>query len=166
MVTSDTIRTRSWLNWWMPASSLTFRLRMDGRRRNEASRAIDLGKEPMGRKSGKVERSFRFLLDHGKIRRTTLSGRERISKRRLMGAFAFKLSIDSWHVHGIGILKQHVAGKGSVALSSWLFQSNVIIQKRPWIGGGRESAGGGAEINRGQAGSASRHRRWGWADGG
>lgn len=88
--------------------------------KNEANRASDSGKEQMGRRSEKVERSFRHLLDHGKVRRTTLSGRERISKRTLMSAFAFNLSIYSWHVHGIGTVKQHAAGNGSAGLFSWL----------------------------------------------
>lgn len=78
--------------------------------RNRENKATDEGRQGMRDRAEKVERSFRHLLDHGGARRTTLCGHEEIRKRTLMAAFAFNLSIYSWHVHGVGTLKQHKAG--------------------------------------------------------
>ncbi len=95
----------------------------DAFEKNEANRKTDEGKEQMGKRSEKAERSFRHLLDYGRVRRTTLCGREKIAKRTMISAFAFNLSIYSWHVHGFGTMKQFAAGNGNLALFSWLNRS-------------------------------------------
>lgn len=77
---------------------------------NRKNRKSETGRELMRRRGEKVERSFRHLLDHGGGRRTTLSGHVKIAKRLLVQALAFNLSIHSWHVHGVGTVKQYAAG--------------------------------------------------------
>jgi transposase len=77
---------------------------------NRANRCCDEGRELLRKRAEKVERSFRHLLDHGGARRTTLSGHGKIFKRMLITALAFNLSIHSWHVHGVGTVKQCAAG--------------------------------------------------------
>jgi len=89
--------------------------------RNEANRKTEKGGEQLRRRAEKVERSFRHLLDYGRCRRATLSGQEKISKRTLISAFAFNMSIYSWHVHGFGTAKQFAAGNGNLEALLELF---------------------------------------------
>jgi len=77
---------------------------------NRDNRLSEQGRELMRSRGEKVERSFRHLLDHGGARRTTLSGHIKIAKRMLITAFGFNRSIYSWHVHGVGTVKQFAAG--------------------------------------------------------
>lgn len=77
---------------------------------NRNNRRSEEGREQMRKRGEKVERSFRHLLDHGGGRRTTLSGHVKIAKRLLIQALGFNLSIHSWHVHGVGTVKQYAAG--------------------------------------------------------
>ena len=77
---------------------------------NRSNRRSEEGRNLLRKRAEKVERSFRHLLDHGGSRRTTLTGHEKISKRMYIGAFAFNLAIYGWNVHGVGTLKQYLAG--------------------------------------------------------
>ena len=64
----------------------------------------------MGKRSELGERTFIHILNHGGMRRTTLSGHRNVYKRMLIAGLAFNLSIHSWHVHGVGTPKQALAG--------------------------------------------------------
>ena len=77
--------------------------------RNRENISGDNGKELMGRRSELGERSFRHILDHGGMRRTTLVGHDNVSKRMLIAGLAFNFSIHAWHVHGVGTPKQALA---------------------------------------------------------
>jgi transposase len=77
---------------------------------NRNNRRSEEGRTLLRMRAEKVERSFRHLLDHGGSRRTTLCGHANISKRMYIGAFAFNLAIYGWNVHGVGTLKQYLAG--------------------------------------------------------
>lgn len=77
--------------------------------RNRQNNSGDSGKDLMGKRSELGERSFRHILDHGGMRRTTLVGHDNVAKRMLIAGLAFNLSIHSWHVHGVGTPKQALA---------------------------------------------------------
>ena len=95
---------------------------------NRANRQSEEGKELLRRRGEKVERSFRHLLDHGGARRTTLNGHMKIAKRMLATAFGFNLSIHSWHVHGVGTVKQCAAGnRNKEVLGRLLFGLDTLI---------------------------------------
>ena len=87
---------------------------------NRDNRQGEHGRELMRSRGEKVERSFRHLLDHGGARRTTLSGHIKIAKRMLITAFGFNRSIYSWHVHGVGTVKQYAAGNHNQEFHSCL----------------------------------------------
>lgn len=92
---------------------------------NRENRRSDAGKELLKKRAEKVERSFRHLLDHGGSRRTTLTGREEISKRMYVGAFAFNLAIYGWNVYGVGTLKQYLAGNRR---NGWFYRAIFILR--------------------------------------
>jgi transposase len=95
---------------------------------NRDNRQSEHGRELLRRRGEKVERSFRHLLDHGGARRTTLSGHMKIAKRMLVTAFGFNLSIHSWHVHGVGTVKQCAAGnRNKEVLGRLLFGLDALI---------------------------------------
>lgn len=81
---------------------------------NRATRHSEPGRELLKRRSEKVERSFRHILDHGGARRTTLCGRSNIAKRMYISGFAFNRSIYAWNVHRYGTVKQFRAGNRNV----------------------------------------------------
>lgn len=92
---------------------------------NRENRRSDAGKELLKKRAEKVERSFRHLLDHGGSRRTTLTGREEISKRMYVGAFSFNLAIYGWNVYGVGTLKQYLAGNRR---NGWFYRAIFILR--------------------------------------
>jgi transposase len=95
---------------------------------NRCNRQSEEGKRLLRKRGEKVERSFRHLLDHGGARRTTLSGHIKIAKRMLVTAFGFNLSIHSWHVHGVGTVKQCAAGnRNNEVLGRLLFGLDALI---------------------------------------
>ena len=79
-------------------------------RENRSNRKTEEGKQAMRDRAERVERSFRHLLDYGGARRTTLCGHPNISKRMLLSGMSFNLSILFWNIHGVGTLKQSIAG--------------------------------------------------------
>ncbi|HPR90273.1 MAG TPA: transposase [Synergistaceae bacterium] len=95
---------------------------------NEANRKSETGKEQLGQRAEKVERSFRHLLDYGRVRRATLTGHNRIAKRTLISAFAFNLSIYSWHVNGYGTAKQYAAGNRNLEALLGLFGLKKLLK--------------------------------------
>lgn len=90
---------------------------------NRNNRQSESGRELLQSRGEKVERSFRHLLDHGGARRTTLSGHNKIAKRMLISALGLNLSIHSWHVHGVGTVKQCAAGNRNQAVLARLFSA-------------------------------------------
>ena len=78
--------------------------------RNRRNVSSEEGKALMGKRSELGERTFMHILNHGGMRRTTLSGHRNVYKRMLIAGLAFNLSIHSWHVHGVGTPKQALAG--------------------------------------------------------
>ena len=81
---------------------------------NRATCHSEPGRELLKKRSEKVERSFRHILDHGGARRTTLCGRSNIAKRMYISGFAFNRSIYAWNVHKYGTVKQFRAGNRKV----------------------------------------------------
>jgi len=57
-----------------------------------------------------LERSFCHMLDHGGLRRTTLRGCENLSKRQVIAATTFNLSLLLRQRFGCGTPKQALAG--------------------------------------------------------
>ncbi|MDQ8192348.1 transposase [Roseibacillus persicicus] len=79
---------------------------------SKARRAIksQSGKDLLKKRGEHIERCFCHVLDHGKLRRATLRGRENLTKRQLVGALAQNLSLLMRHLTGCGTVKQWLAG--------------------------------------------------------
>jgi transposase len=67
------------------------------------------GKALLRKRGEYLERSFAHVLDQGGLRRTTLRGCEKLTKRQKTGALTFNLSVLLRHLFGVGTLKQAVA---------------------------------------------------------
>ena len=76
-----------------------------------ASRATrsQSGKALLRKRGEHLERSFCHVLDHGGLRRATLRGCEKLTKRQLAGALSHNLSLLLRHLFGIGTPKQALA---------------------------------------------------------
>ena len=101
-----------------------------GRRRKDAGaqdkavlqRACRAVKSPSGkallRQRGQhLERAFCHVLDHGGLRRATLKGCENLSKRYLLGALSFNLSLLLRTLFGVGTAKQWLAAPRKAVLA-------------------------------------------------
>lgn len=73
------------------------------------------GKALLQKRGQHVERAFCHLLDHGGLRRATLRGNTNLSKRYLMGAMSFNLSLLLRTLFGIGTPKQWLAASAEAA---------------------------------------------------
>lgn len=91
------------------------------------------GKALLRKRGQHVERAFCHLLDHGGLRRATLKGCENLSKRYLMGAFSYNLSLLLRTLFGVGTPKQWLAGVSGAVLA-FLGRLNrwVTRQCGPW----------------------------------
>jgi transposase len=67
------------------------------------------GKALLRKRGEHLERGFAHVLDQGGLRRTTLRGCEKLSKRQKTAALAYNLSVLLRHLFGIGTLKQAIA---------------------------------------------------------
>jgi transposase len=67
------------------------------------------GKALLRKRGEHLERAFCHVLDHGGLRRTTLRGTEKLSKRLLLAAMTHNLSLLVRHQTGIGTAKQALA---------------------------------------------------------
>ena len=67
------------------------------------------GKALLRKRGEHLERGFCHVLDHGGLRRATLRGCEKLSKRQKTGALAYNLSVLLRHLFGVGTLKQALA---------------------------------------------------------
>jgi hypothetical protein len=78
------------------------------RRANRATRSKS-GKALLRKRGEHLERGFAHVLDHGGLRRATLRGCEKLTKRQKTGALAYNLSVLLRHLFGVGTLKQALA---------------------------------------------------------
>lgn len=102
---------------------------------HRASRATrsQSGKALLRKRGEHLERSFAHLLDHGGLRRATLRGCEKLSKRHLGGVLSYNLSLLLRHLFGVGTAKQALAGarKHLFALIS-LLATTLHLLLRPF----------------------------------
>lgn len=70
------------------------------------------GKALLRKRGEHIERSFCHVLDHGKHRRATLRGQGNLTKRQIVAALSYNLSLLMRHLTGCGTAKQWQAGNG------------------------------------------------------
>ena len=68
------------------------------------------GKALLRKRGEHLERGFAHVLDHGGLRRATLRGCENLTKRHLVAALSFNLSLLLRTIFGTGTAKQWLAG--------------------------------------------------------
>jgi transposase len=78
------------------------------RRASRATRSKS-GKALLRKRGEHLERGFCHVLDHGGLRRATLRGCEKLTKRQKTGALAYNLSVLLRKIFGVGTLKQALA---------------------------------------------------------
>lgn len=78
------------------------------------------GKALLRKRGEHVERGFCHVLDHGGLRRATLRGTQKLSKRLILAALAHNLSLLLRQQNGIGTAKQALAAAAGVVLRLWL----------------------------------------------
>jgi len=108
---------------------------------SRATRAIKSrrGKALLRARGEHLERSFCHVLDHGGLRRATLRGSQKLTKRQLGGAFAYNLSLLLRQLFGVGTPKQALA-KGLCGLLATLCEliKRLVNSKR--LSSNRENA--------------------------
>ena len=77
-------------------------------RASRATRSAS-GKALLRKRGEHLERSFAHLLDCGRLRRATLRGCTKLTKRQKTGALTYNLSVLLRHLFGVGTLKQTLA---------------------------------------------------------
>lgn len=95
------------------------------RRANRATRSKS-GKALLRARGEHLERSFCHVLDHGGLRRATLRGCEKLTKRLIGGALAYNLSLLLRHLFGVGTPKQALA-RGLRGLRATFFWLNALM---------------------------------------
>jgi hypothetical protein len=88
------------------------------------------GKALLRKRGEHLERGFCHVLDHGGLRRATLRGCEKLTKRQLVGALSHNLSLLLRHLFGIGTPKQALAAARTALLriATWLWHAiNVLV---------------------------------------
>jgi transposase len=78
-------------------------------RASRATRSAS-GKALLRKRGEHLERSFCHVLDHGGLRRASLRGCEKLTKRQLAGAMSYNLSLLLRKLFGVGTPKQALAG--------------------------------------------------------
>ena len=93
------------------------------------------GKSLLRKRGEHLERGFAHVLDHGGLRRATLRGCENLTKRHLVAALSFNLSLLLRTLFGVGTAKQWLAGPRAalfVALSAlWRLLAALFKSLRP-----------------------------------
>ncbi len=111
----------------------------------EERAALNFAKRSVESASGKVllrargqhlERSFCHVLDHGGLRRATLRGCEKLTKRHMIAAMTYNLSLLMRSLFGIGTAKQAMAAAAARLLSAcsglaWLMRP--LFQRIAWF---------------------------------
>lgn len=85
------------------------------RRAARATRSAS-GKALLRKRGEHLERGFAHVLDHGGLRRATLRGCENLTKRHLIAALSFNLSLLLRTIFGSGTAKQWLAGPRGILL--------------------------------------------------
>jgi transposase len=97
------------------------------RRASRATRSPS-GKALLRRRGEHLERGFCHVLDHGGLRRATLRGCEKLTKREIGGAMSHNLSLLLRHLFGIGTPKQALA-----AARNFLLLIAGCLQQALWV---------------------------------
>ena len=94
------------------------------------------GKALLRRRGEHLERGFAHVLDHGNLRRATLRGTEKLSKRHLVAAMTHNLSLLLRHETGIGTAKQALAAAAALvcALMEWIWRALNPMRTLPDLG--------------------------------
>ena len=109
------------------------------RRASRATRSAS-GKALLRKRGEHLERSFCHLLDHGGLRRATLRGCQKLTKRQLGAAMTYNLSLLLRQLFGVGTPKQALASsKKLIALivacllpvTQWLYLTIAAITRLP-----------------------------------
>ena len=74
------------------------------------------GKALLRKRGEHLEREFSHVLDHGGLRRTTLRGCDNLTKRHLVAALSFNISLLLRTIFGVGTAKQWLAGAAAALL--------------------------------------------------
>jgi hypothetical protein len=77
------------------------------------------GKALLRKRGEPLERGFCHVLDHGGLRRATLRGTEKLSKRLILAAMTHNLSLLLRQQTGIGTAKQALAAAMTFVLRLW-----------------------------------------------
>lgn len=87
------------------------------------------GKALLRKRGEHLERSFCHVLDHGGMRRATLRGCEKLTKRHLVAAMSYNLSLLLRTLFGTGTPKQALAGaRGLLVMACyWLWLSFLRV---------------------------------------
>jgi transposase len=85
-------------------------------RRATRATSSQSGKALLRKRGEHLERSFCHVLDHGGLRRATLRGCVKLTKRQIGGAMSHNLSLLLRHLFGVGTPKQALAGARRVFL--------------------------------------------------
>ena len=98
---------------------------------HRASRATrsPSGKALLRKRGEHLERGFCHVLDHGGLRRASLRGCEKLTKRQLGGALSHNLSLLLRHLFGVGTPKQALAAarKALRCLALWLHRAFTML---------------------------------------
>ena len=78
-------------------------------RRASRARCSQSGQALLRKRGEHLERSFAHVLDHGGLRRASLRGCEKLTKRQKTAALTYNLSVLLRHLFGVGTLKQALA---------------------------------------------------------
>lgn len=85
------------------------------------------GKALLRKRGEHVERSFCHVLDHGGLRRATLRGCEKLTKRHMVAAMSSNLSLLLRTLFGTGTPKQALAGaRGLLAMACYRFWRPIL----------------------------------------
>lgn len=108
------------------------RLEADQRRALRRARCAtrsQSGKALLRKRGEHLERGFAHVLDQGGLRRTTLRGCEKLSKRQKTTALTYNLSVLLRHLFGVGTLKQAIA-RWSRALIDAIYRLVSLLAAR------------------------------------
>jgi transposase len=97
------------------------------RRASRSTRSAS-GKALLRKRGEHLERSFAHLLDHGGLRRTTLRGCEKLTKRHMTAAMTYNLSLLMRTLFGVGTPKQAMAGARKRLFAAFRAGSRSVLR--------------------------------------
>jgi transposase len=96
-------------------------------RRASRARRSPSGQALLRKRGEHLERSFAHVLDHGGLRRASLRGCEKLSKRQKTAALTYNLSVLLRHLFGVGTLKQALAfGRAAMRVLFYRFLQWIL----------------------------------------